>query len=80
MLLRIVAAEIVLVEIDDRVPIEEPRFLLAARLDAAPNLTSGVYHVEVWADIDTTADTDQVEAKAAIGRGPMVVDEVRFVK
>lgn len=46
----------------------------------APNLTSGVYHVEVWADIDTSADTDQVEAKALIGRGSMVVDEVRFVQ
>ncbi len=46
----------------------------------APDLTSGTYHVEVWSDIDTSDDTNQVEARALIGRGSMVVDEVRFVK
>jgi hypothetical protein len=56
----------------------------------APNLTQGVYKVEVFADIDTCTsknggdcidgDDPDVEANATIGRASLVVDERRFIQ
>ena len=50
---------------------------------ALPNVKSGVHHVQLKARIDinlTASPTSNVEAKAAVGKGSLIVEEVRLIK
>ncbi|MEH6466904.1 MAG: hypothetical protein V7722_04670 [Porticoccus sp.] len=48
----------------------------------SPNLRQGTYRIEAVAEIDTggSAEAGSFDARATLGRGSLIVDEVRFIK